>query len=1265
MHMNVQIQDSPDGWKLCLQQLHQLALAKGPDQVKFWCINVALFVAQSDRYEQMTEEERNMFRVNVMVFAQQVIPTVPQSNLIKTKLSVLVTQLIKNDYPQRWPSFFHDFLGILNLGTEVVDVFFRVLKAIDQEVVDFRDIRSAQERDQSMRIKDAMRTDCITIIIQSMHGIFVACEKKNEELTSAGAGGGDAHAHAQVEVQKNTALIKKGLDVLGDYINWIDRDLIVNPMFLPLLYKYLAVPALQNEACQCIEEVIYKRMDPDTKLAVIKQINIIQVLGELLSSGIEKLSHSFAIRVMSLLNLLTITLNDCIFPPQTPSTNPTSVNNNITGNSTATNSSNNSSNNDNGGAGRVNTDAVDLMHQCLSLVLQFFSCSTKHKAAQSLSSPGAADAFPTSSPTSFIVLEEAMECLQVYMGRLKIIFSPNIAKFKFTKALAPVHQQILSQQFSPHYEHNVKLIIEGVFALGQLPAWYENLNYETDPSLSLSAQNTNDTNNNTNDGDNINTEDLVPRFEEFRAKLFNLFNQVTYISTDTALTFLSQYLTPALASLSELCPDPSVLKPAQANAPIALDSATLARVNRLGDLLEVCLLILYQTGAHQLLRPLTSHLSTDPLRSILGAVCSCAPLSYHPSIHVSLIYFQVIVRYAGFLSIHSEFIFPALFSFLDNRGMHHSSPTVRSRSCYLFLRFVKVLPPEVRSRIGLQSQHAQQYQQIISQIQSSLQSILGRSLDNARALAMQAQVASAGSLTHSDDDCLFLSEVLGIMISSSFTGANCQAAVQSVLSFFMSSLSAALQNLKEMKETGQGEPDAIGNHAAQVISCLASLSKPLAQDSKSMSEIWGQVLESICSLFFFLPSHTLIRSKTISFLHQMIHCLDYQVVPYLSQILEPLINLTDPNSVEPLVQLVSALITRYKDHPTFIVTMDQIFSPLVQKVFECIKHYDFIDKENEEIKSKVVDGQKQQLKKSSAFSAAFGTQSQQRVSLYKLFAVFLKNVLNYGLGCVLTSDRNQSIVETVVGMIVTSCSFAGHGHLPVNRIYCTVLYILIVYWFKCLNAPLTEGQLSHSVNGGGNGNNGAGAPSEDVKRKFMCSQTDKNNLDVKTKLLETLLNQLPGTCFAIPHSPEFELNDAKSVSCFKVVIKVQVLATTLFADRFINVLGEFLVSSYGMPASMAQEYCMAVMNAATALLTSVTPQQPGLNQQVVSTSPANASAECKLKGGYVLQNSNNNYLLDNDVAGMNRVCVRNKKAVAQAQQQLLEMSRQIIQAKGK
>lgn len=42
---------------------------------------------------------------------------------------------MQNEYPQKWPSFWKDLLGLLPQGPGVVDMFCRILVAIDDDVI--------------------------------------------------------------------------------------------------------------------------------------------------------------------------------------------------------------------------------------------------------------------------------------------------------------------------------------------------------------------------------------------------------------------------------------------------------------------------------------------------------------------------------------------------------------------------------------------------------------------------------------------------------------------------------------------------------------------------------------------------------------------------------------------------------------------------------------------------------------------------------------------------------------------------------------------------------------------------------------------------------------------------------------------------------------------------------------------------------------------------------------------------------------------------
>ena len=72
------------------------------------------------------------------------------------------------------------------------------------------------------------------------------------------------------------------------------------------------------------------------------------------------------------------------------------------------------------------------------------------------------------------------------------------------------------------------------------------------------------------------------------------------------------------------------------------------------------------------------------MESLISSGVSSYP---HPA--VVLVFFELVVRYEKFFLVEPQFVAPTLVAFLDQSGMRHSSPKVRSRVAYLFSRFVR------------------------------------------------------------------------------------------------------------------------------------------------------------------------------------------------------------------------------------------------------------------------------------------------------------------------------------------------------------------------------------------------------------------------------------------------------------------------------------------------------------------------------------------------------------------------------------------------
>ncbi len=58
-----------------------------------------------------------------------------QTALSTTLFTIMGMSCLQNEYPHKWPSFWTDLLGMLPEGPGVVDMFCRILIAIDDDVI--------------------------------------------------------------------------------------------------------------------------------------------------------------------------------------------------------------------------------------------------------------------------------------------------------------------------------------------------------------------------------------------------------------------------------------------------------------------------------------------------------------------------------------------------------------------------------------------------------------------------------------------------------------------------------------------------------------------------------------------------------------------------------------------------------------------------------------------------------------------------------------------------------------------------------------------------------------------------------------------------------------------------------------------------------------------------------------------------------------------------------------------------------------------------
>ncbi|GAB2269087.1 hypothetical protein Dimus_004017 [Dionaea muscipula] len=272
------IKETPTISSICIERLLLTKLVP----VQFWCLQCLHDVIRS-RYSQMGPEEKAFIRKSVFSMVcyegidgrkNLVVRVLDSPAFIKNKLAQVLVSLIYFEYPMVWSSVFVDFLPHLSKGAVVIDMFCRVLNALDDELISLDYPHNAEEIAAVARIKDAMRQQCVPQIVRAWYDIVLMYKTSDSELCAS------------------------ALDSMRRCISWIDIGLIANQVFIPLLFEFILNDGLPEQlraaAAGCVLAVSSKRMDPQPKLTLLQSLQINRVFVLVSKDDVSELVSSIA-----------------------------------------------------------------------------------------------------------------------------------------------------------------------------------------------------------------------------------------------------------------------------------------------------------------------------------------------------------------------------------------------------------------------------------------------------------------------------------------------------------------------------------------------------------------------------------------------------------------------------------------------------------------------------------------------------------------------------------------------------------------------------------------------------------------------------------------------------------------------------------------------------------------------------------------------------------------------------------------------------------
>ncbi|VEU38479.1 unnamed protein product [Pseudo-nitzschia multistriata] len=221
----MQLQESPDLWQMADGIIEQ---SQNPNS-RFFGLQV-LDDAIKIRWKVIPKDQKEgikNFVVGKVIKMSSDETTMKQEKVFIGKLNLTLVEILKQEWPQNWPSFISDLVGSSKTSEVLCENNMQILKLLSEEVFDFS--------------RDQMVTEKVKRMKESLNGefsqIFQLCQFVLE--------------HSQ-----KPSLLRVTLKTLQRFLTWIPLGFIFQTNLIEtLLNKFFPVPLFRNHALDCLTEI--------------------------------------------------------------------------------------------------------------------------------------------------------------------------------------------------------------------------------------------------------------------------------------------------------------------------------------------------------------------------------------------------------------------------------------------------------------------------------------------------------------------------------------------------------------------------------------------------------------------------------------------------------------------------------------------------------------------------------------------------------------------------------------------------------------------------------------------------------------------------------------------------------------------------------------------------------------------------------------------------------------------------------------------------
>ena len=254
-----------EGWKYFL---HLFTVEVQRSEVPFLSLQKLI-----NQLSKITIENRKIIRNTLLEWLSQNnnnndtanFKVVLSPKYIRTKLSVLIAKLIQVDYPQSWPNAFENIAILLETGNIGVDMYLRILIALDQEIFESNTQywagKTKEELLQNTNVKDTLRkSNSMQNIINVWYQILSMCSSDENNVEASN-------------------LVDLCLENIKSWSRWVDMNYLIDQRFLQFFYNVIEHSAkYRDDVCDCLHEILARGMPPGQKINLIEGIKIIKLL---------------------------------------------------------------------------------------------------------------------------------------------------------------------------------------------------------------------------------------------------------------------------------------------------------------------------------------------------------------------------------------------------------------------------------------------------------------------------------------------------------------------------------------------------------------------------------------------------------------------------------------------------------------------------------------------------------------------------------------------------------------------------------------------------------------------------------------------------------------------------------------------------------------------------------------------------------------------------------------------------------------------------